>query len=83
MKKISKDHFKYFFSWKKFTDRESPTLFLGIDVTHPPPSDLSPPSIAAIVGSLNISATRFGIYLSKSWLINIRLNIRVLQQFLY
>ncbi|KAL3998292.1 Piwi domain family protein [Acanthocheilonema viteae] len=45
--------------WKKFIDREAPTLFMGIDVTHPPSGDSSTPSIAAIIGSLNISATRY------------------------
>uniref|UniRef100_A0A158Q7C7 Piwi domain-containing protein n=1 Tax=Elaeophora elaphi TaxID=1147741 RepID=A0A158Q7C7_9BILA len=45
--------------WKKFTDREASTLFMGIDVTHPPSGDSSAPSIAAIVGSINISATRY------------------------
>ncbi|EFO28035.2 hypothetical protein LOAG_00451 [Loa loa] len=45
--------------WKKFTDKEAPTLFIGVDVTHPPLGDSSTSSIAAIVGSLNISATRY------------------------
>ncbi|CAG9534226.1 unnamed protein product [Cercopithifilaria johnstoni] len=45
--------------WKKFTDRKAPTLFMGIDVTHPPSGDSSAPSIAAIIGSLNINATRY------------------------
>uniref|UniRef100_A0AAF5PZW2 Piwi domain-containing protein n=2 Tax=Wuchereria bancrofti TaxID=6293 RepID=A0AAF5PZW2_WUCBA len=45
--------------WKKFTDKEAPTLFMGIDVTHPPSGDTSVPSIASIIGSLNISATKY------------------------
>ncbi|VDK72737.1 unnamed protein product [Litomosoides sigmodontis] len=45
--------------WKKFTDKEAPTLFIGIDVTHPPSGDSTAPSIAAIIGSLNINATRY------------------------
>ncbi|MCP9260923.1 ALG-1 [Dirofilaria immitis] len=45
--------------WEKFTDREVPTLFIGIDVTHPLSGDPLASSIAAIVGSLNVSATRY------------------------
>uniref|UniRef100_A0A0R3S6U7 Piwi domain-containing protein n=1 Tax=Elaeophora elaphi TaxID=1147741 RepID=A0A0R3S6U7_9BILA len=45
--------------WKKFTDREAPTLFIGIDITHSHSIDPWAPSIAAIVGSVNISATRY------------------------
>ncbi|VDO43696.1 unnamed protein product [Onchocerca flexuosa] len=45
--------------WEKFTDGEAPTLFIGIDVTHPPSGDPSASSIAAIVGSLNVGATRY------------------------
>uniref|UniRef100_A0A915PZK5 Piwi domain-containing protein n=1 Tax=Setaria digitata TaxID=48799 RepID=A0A915PZK5_9BILA len=45
--------------WKKFTDKEAPTLFIGVDVIHPPSGDQSSPSIVAIVGSLNINGTRY------------------------
>ncbi|VDN23977.1 unnamed protein product, partial [Gongylonema pulchrum] len=46
-------------NWQKFTDERDPTLFIGIDVTHPPSGDTASPSVAAVVGSLNIAATRY------------------------
>uniref|UniRef100_A0A915BBS2 Piwi domain-containing protein n=1 Tax=Parascaris univalens TaxID=6257 RepID=A0A915BBS2_PARUN len=45
--------------WQKFTDYEEPTLFIGIDVTHPSSGDTTSPSIAAIVGSEDVAATRY------------------------
>uniref|UniRef100_A0A0M3I281 Piwi domain-containing protein n=1 Tax=Ascaris lumbricoides TaxID=6252 RepID=A0A0M3I281_ASCLU len=45
--------------WQKFTDHEKPTLFIGIDVTHPSSGDTTSPSIAAIVGSEDVAATRY------------------------
>ncbi|VDM97873.1 unnamed protein product [Thelazia callipaeda] len=45
--------------WKKFSDAKESTLFIGIDVTHPLYDEHSFPSVAAIVGSLNVDATRY------------------------
>ncbi len=38
----------------------SPTLFVGIDVTHPPAHDHNGlPSIAAVVANVDVAATRY------------------------
>jgi eukaryotic translation initiation factor 2C len=42
----------------KFANKQSPTLFIGIDVTHPAPGDTISPSISALVGNVDIDATR-------------------------
>jgi hypothetical protein len=42
----------------KFANPRSPTLFIGIDVTHPAPGDTISPSISALVGNVDIDATR-------------------------
>lgn len=60
---VSRDHYTTvdlysIFRWRKFTNEDDPTLYLGIDVTHPPSGDTSSPSIAAVVGSFNVDATR-------------------------
>uniref|UniRef100_A0A915LY55 Uncharacterized protein n=1 Tax=Meloidogyne javanica TaxID=6303 RepID=A0A915LY55_MELJA len=45
--------------WGTFVKKESPTLFIGIDVTHPAPGDTLSPSISALVGNIDLNATRF------------------------
>uniref|UniRef100_A0A915CX88 CCHC-type domain-containing protein n=1 Tax=Ditylenchus dipsaci TaxID=166011 RepID=A0A915CX88_9BILA len=45
--------------WKKFTDPKHPTLFIGIDVTHSAPGDTDFPSISALVGSIDVEATKY------------------------
>ncbi|KAG0330088.1 Eukaryotic translation initiation factor 2C [Podila horticola] len=37
-----------------------PTIIIGVDVSHPPPSDNTRPSIAAVVASLDSRAARYG-----------------------
>ena len=44
--------------WGTFVKKESPTLFIGIDVTHPAPGDTLSPSISALVGNIDLNATR-------------------------
>ncbi|VBB30375.1 unnamed protein product [Acanthocheilonema viteae] len=44
--------------WPKFSDRNDPTIFIGIDVIHPQPGKLGS-SIASVVGSTNLDATRY------------------------
>ncbi|KAJ2687189.1 hypothetical protein IWW39_003110 [Coemansia spiralis] len=39
--------------------RGKPTLFLGCDITHPAPGEQEKPSIASVVGSTNLEATRY------------------------
>ncbi|KAI1702280.1 piwi domain-containing protein [Ditylenchus destructor] len=36
-----------------------PTLFIGIDVTHPAPGDTEFPSISAVVGNIDVRATQY------------------------
>lgn len=45
--------------WTKFVDKKAPTLFIGIDVTHPAPGDTGSPSISALVGNIDPDATRY------------------------
>ncbi|KAF7636045.1 hypothetical protein Mgra_00004494 [Meloidogyne graminicola] len=45
--------------WSSFVRKESPTLFIGIDVTHPAPGDTLSPSISALVGNIDLNATSF------------------------
>lgn len=45
--------------WHMFSNDNDPTLFIGVDVTHPAPGSRNV-SIAAVVGSVDISATRYG-----------------------
>lgn len=44
--------------WSKFTNRDDPTVFIGIDVTHPGPGKRGN-SIATVVGSVDLYATRY------------------------
>lgn len=46
-------------NWTKFVGRNNSTLFIGIDVTHPAPGDTESPSISALVGNIDLDATRF------------------------
>ncbi|KAJ2840688.1 hypothetical protein FBU31_000212, partial [Coemansia sp. 'formosensis'] len=39
--------------------RKKPTLFLGCDVTHPPPGEQHKPSIASVVGSTDFLGLRY------------------------
>ncbi|KAI1704908.1 piwi domain-containing protein [Ditylenchus destructor] len=48
-----------FHGWNKFTNAQEPTLFIGIDVTHPPPGDTEFPSISAVVGNIDVKATQY------------------------
>jgi hypothetical protein len=47
-----------FFSWRKFTDPNNSTLFIGIDVTHPSPGEEDIPSIAAVVGNIDLDGAK-------------------------
>jgi len=38
---------------------EEPTIIIGADVTHPGPGDLSRPSVATLVGSMDSKASRY------------------------
>ncbi|MFH4976680.1 hypothetical protein AB6A40_003389 [Gnathostoma spinigerum] len=49
-----------YLEWKMFVNEHDATLFIGIDTTHPSSGDTSSVSVAAIVGSTNIEATRYG-----------------------
>lgn len=44
--------------WKKYTSKDNPTLFLGADVTHPSPAETDIPSIAAVVGNIDLDGVR-------------------------
>ncbi|KAM3719027.1 hypothetical protein ACO02O_10955 [Dirofilaria immitis] len=44
--------------WPKFSSGDDPTIFVGVDVTHPRPGKLGN-SIASVVGSTNLDATRY------------------------
>ncbi|VDN33859.1 unnamed protein product [Gongylonema pulchrum] len=44
--------------WPKFSNPDDPTLFVGVDVTHPRPGKRAN-SIATVVGSVNLDATRY------------------------
>ena len=56
-KKILK-HVTLVFSWRKFTDPNNSTLFIGIDVTHPSPGEEDIPSIAAVVGNIDLDGAK-------------------------
>uniref|UniRef100_A0A8R1TMB6 Piwi domain-containing protein n=1 Tax=Onchocerca volvulus TaxID=6282 RepID=A0A8R1TMB6_ONCVO len=45
-------------SWPKFSDRDDPTIFIGVNLTHSRPGKLGH-SIASVVGSTNLDATRY------------------------
>ncbi|RKP05373.1 Piwi domain-containing protein [Thamnocephalis sphaerospora] len=38
---------------------QKPTIIIGADVSHPPPGDARRPSIATLVGSLDVNVSRF------------------------
>ncbi|VDM95057.1 unnamed protein product [Onchocerca ochengi] len=44
--------------WPKFSDRDDPTIFIGVNLTHSRPGKLGH-SIASVVGSTNLDATRY------------------------
>uniref|UniRef100_A0A158Q754 Piwi domain-containing protein n=1 Tax=Elaeophora elaphi TaxID=1147741 RepID=A0A158Q754_9BILA len=44
--------------WPKFSNGNDPTIFIGVDVIHPRPGKLGN-SIASVVGSINLDATRY------------------------
>lgn len=44
--------------WSKFTDKEEPTIFIGVDVTHPGPGKRGN-SIATVVGSVDLFGARY------------------------
>lgn len=44
--------------WTDFTKK--PTLFFGVDVTHPAPGDSEFLSVAAAVGNLDIDGAEYG-----------------------
>nr|AEF32753.1 ALG-5 [Ascaris suum] len=46
--------------WPKFANMADPTIFVGIDVTHPGPGR-SGNSIAAVVASVDVDASRYGV----------------------
>ncbi|KHN71070.1 Uncharacterized protein Tcan_02543 [Toxocara canis] len=48
------------FSWPKFANKNDPTIFVGIDVTHPKPGRPGN-SIAAVVASTDVDATRYEV----------------------
>uniref|UniRef100_A0A915DUQ1 Piwi domain-containing protein n=1 Tax=Ditylenchus dipsaci TaxID=166011 RepID=A0A915DUQ1_9BILA len=48
-----------FESWKKFVNPNEPTLFIGIDVTHPPQGDTEFPSISSLVGNVDVEASKY------------------------
>jgi eukaryotic translation initiation factor 2C len=46
-------------SWSKFTNPREPTLWIGVDVTHPSKDESGLESIAAVASNLDIHATQF------------------------
>ncbi|KAI6230169.1 hypothetical protein M3Y99_01094700 [Aphelenchoides fujianensis] len=46
--------------WPKFTNPREPTMFVGIDVTHPGAGEATAASVAALVGNLDIEAATYG-----------------------
>lgn len=50
---------KFLFSSAKKYVNGPPTLFLGVDVTHPPPRDDIAPSIASVVGNIDCDPSKF------------------------
>lgn len=46
--------------WAKFTDKAEPTMFVGVDVTHPAPGRTGA-SIASVVTSVDLEATRYEV----------------------
>ena len=41
-------------------------MFIGIDVTHPAPGDSHSPSISALVGNIDVDATRLDLDKSRA-----------------
>lgn len=52
---------EHFLRWAKFFDRDSPTLHVGIDVTHPV-QGRGGNSIATVVANVDIEGSRYKIY---------------------
>ncbi|KAI6238409.1 hypothetical protein M3Y99_00692300 [Aphelenchoides fujianensis] len=46
--------------WPKFTNPKEPTMFVGIDVTHPGAGEAAATSVAALVGNLDLEAATYG-----------------------
>uniref|UniRef100_A0A915PQ71 Piwi domain-containing protein n=1 Tax=Setaria digitata TaxID=48799 RepID=A0A915PQ71_9BILA len=47
-----------YYIWPKFSNKDDPTIFIGVDITHPRPGKIGN-SIASVVGSTNLDATRY------------------------
>ncbi|KAH7717470.1 ALG-7 protein [Aphelenchoides avenae] len=45
--------------WKKFVNEQDPTLFIGVDVTHPSSDEPTLESVAAIAANIDFHSTRF------------------------